>query len=135
MTTKTRMTAVEIGLLREIVRWRRSHDGEYVYTWSRYRLIDGKSFAWLSVDSHATCMKIGVSPDFYREPFTWHRVRTIGEAVDLLVVLGYLPMRFSSAYRAGWDASKAWHSEVDDATFARMFHDPDNIAFPALEAS
>jgi hypothetical protein len=30
--------------------------------------------------------------------------RTVTEAVDLLVAVGFLPARFSSAYRAGWDA-------------------------------
>jgi hypothetical protein len=128
--TKRRMTAAEIGLLKEIVRWRRSHDGEYVYTWSRYRLIDGKSIAWLRVDSHATCMKIGVSADFYREPFTWHRVRTIGEAVDLLVALGYLPMRFSSAYRAGYDIGRQ-HSNVGPGNIAPEIYLSE---VPALEA-
>lgn len=31
-------------------------------------------------------------------------VASIAEAVDLLVTLGILPARFSTAYRAGWDA-------------------------------
>ena len=31
-------------------------------------------------------------------------VASIAEAVDLLVALGIVPVRFSTAYRAGWDA-------------------------------
>jgi hypothetical protein len=129
-----RMTADEVALLKEVVRWRRNHGIELVRDWSRYRFPDGRSFAWLPVSSHATCMKIGVTADVRRHPFVWYRVPSIGQAVDLLAMFGYLPVRFSSAYRAGWEAAMVWEKcEADDPVFRRMFHDPENISFPARE--
>ena len=104
--TRRRMTANEMAVLREIVKWRRATGGEYLPMWSRYRLADGRSFAWLSLDSYATCMKVGVSSDITRVSYTWHRIASVQQGIDLLVALGYLPARFSTAYRAGWDIGR-----------------------------
>jgi hypothetical protein len=35
-------------------------------------------------------------------------VTTVTEAVDVLVALGFLPARFSSAYRSGWDKANGF---------------------------
>lgn len=132
--TKRRMTADEMAVLREIVKWRRATGGEYLPTWSRYRLADGRSFAWLSLDSYATCMKVGVCADIMRYQYTWHRIDSIQQGIDLLVALGYVPARFSSAYRAGWDARSSYSVQHSDPEWLyRQSGDAPLPDFPAVE--
>lgn len=135
-TTKQRLTPDEIALLREIARWRRNNGCDLIFQLADVlRLADGRAFTWLRPGSHAVCMKIGVTQDYASGgPFTWHRVVSITQGVDLLVALSYLPPRFSSAYRAGWRAATVWHTgDGQGRLFRELFHDPANISFPASD--
>lgn len=136
MTTMRKMTAEEFALLCELARWLRNSGAQRGPYGAMVRLGDGRTIAWETVGAlhWPRAGEVGVHPDRHR-PLSWCEVENVTQGVDVLVALGYLPMRFSSAYRAGWDASAAWHGEVDDATFARMFHDPEHIAFPAVGAA
>lgn len=109
-----RLSLDEIALLREVVRWRRKSGGQFVWTSPAYHLGDGRVLAWLTPRSQATCMKVGVTPDYLRVAFVWHKVVSVAQAVNLLVALGYLPARFSESYRAGWDA-RADATDADGA--------------------
>jgi hypothetical protein len=109
---RPRMTVAEIALMREIVKWRRGHaDIDYNPLWSQYRTNDGGVVAWVALDADNDYPMVGVSPNYYgypqNTPMEWHRVHSFTEAVDLLVALGYLPARFSTAYRAGYEAGCA----------------------------
>ncbi len=110
---RRRLTTDEIALMRAIVLWRR----ELVKGWPRgqyYRrawtlgLLDDRvqvafeppNSNWEDDDATATlfyCRGQYVS-------FDQVEVRSLTEAVGVLVALGYLPARFSPAYRAGWEA-------------------------------
>lgn len=133
------MTLDELAVLRELARWRRNHGHEYVVGHGltpTYRLADGGAICWLGPRSHATCMKIGVTRDYGKVLLVWHRVESVSQALDLLAMLGYLPLRFSSVYRAGWEAAATWFvGDSDSERFKAMFHDPDNISFPAGEVA
>jgi hypothetical protein len=48
-----------------------------------------------------------VARNYYRDELQVLPVTTITEAINVLVALGYLPPRFSSAYRSGWNASNS----------------------------
>lgn len=101
------MTPAERSLLLAVFRWARA-EGGLVYglptRWSCGGPIDqrwGVSWSW----------------DFERERLTVWRGRitardywvlSIAEAVDVLVALGILPPRFSTAYRAGWGAMRCY---------------------------
>ena len=128
--TKRRMTAAEMVVLREIVRWRRVTGGEYLHHASCLRLGDRSQIAWLATDSYATCMKVGVSRDYAVQPYSWHRIDSVQQGIDLLVALCYLPMRFSSAYRAGYDIGRQ-HSNVGPGNIAPEIYLSE---VPALEA-
>lgn len=129
------LTMDELAVLRELARWRRNHGHEYVSGHGLtpiYRLTDGRAISWLGPQSQATCMKIGVTRDYHRDLFTWHRVDSIAEALDLLVTYGYLPPRFSSAYRAGWDARSSFEtSHADPDIMAEMTGEEPRPSFPA----
>lgn len=136
----------DVHLLREIARWRRNHGVNYfqwrpgvgfgVFTeW--YRYVDGKrrtvSFEPGSMSSRP---RLVATVDYHGRELQRLPVTTVTEAVDVLVALGLLPARFSSAYRSGWDAATVWEKcEGDEAVFKRLFHDPENISFPATEAA
>jgi hypothetical protein len=140
-----RLTVDEIAVLREIVKWRRNHDVDF---WRAHGNL-GRFAQWSEVGRDGR----QVSIDFLRGDDGLYAEMTIGrkrefggmkvndrwtvaQGIDVLVSLGYLPPRFSSAYRAGWDASALWHDpKVDEKgeAFRRTFHDPHNIGFPALE--
>jgi len=147
------LSAEEIGLLKEVARWRRNHDVTFYLTrrgqglggahgflqWDRFSdAIDGWSGR---VRSTVTIERespgdIGEARNYRYGTFSYHRVTSVREGVDLLVAYGYLPPRFSSAYRAGWEASLLWHDpevEPRSEAFAKAFHDPKNISFPAVE--
>jgi hypothetical protein len=97
--TRPRMTVREIALMREIVKWRKVGD----ITPARlgrmpcYRYPDHRAVVLTWWDDSVT-----VTTDYWHEPYSRHRVRSFTEAVDLLVALGYLPARFSTAYAEGW---------------------------------
>lgn len=136
-TQDRRMTTEEVGLLKELVRWRRNRGGVTVGSkgYGHIKLADGRTLWWQT----RLCMnwphrgEIGVHESSWRPP-SWHQVESVTQAVDIVVALGYLPQRFSSAYRAGWNASAVWHGSDDyhvpTEEFQRLFHNPDNISFP-----
>jgi hypothetical protein len=132
--TKPRMTVREIALMRAIVKWRKANGVEVPGPQS-YRNHDGRLVTRTAYFGPA---EIGVAPR-YGVTIEWHRVHSFTNAVDLLVALGYLPARFSSAYAAGWHAAQVWEQHPATARrgwaeeFRRLFHDPYNISFPAVE--
>jgi hypothetical protein len=93
------VTAAERALLREVLRWARAEGVR----------LDGAS-RWTSPPPHRWGVDF-VSGDEYL--MIWRRGQNTGkdyfvvdvaEAVDVLCALDILPPRFSTAYRAGWDA-------------------------------
>jgi hypothetical protein len=109
MSHLQRMTVREIALMREIVKWRKANGVDF---W-RARPPIGRFIEWTSRE-HAVAHDIGDQQMGYGTPrdlFQWVDVETLTQAVDLLVALGYLPARFSTAYRTGWDAHRS-HDEI-----------------------
>lgn len=105
-----RLTTDEIGLMREIVKWRKSRvrhglqETEFVKRnvygaphWIEYIT---RCEVWFDrKNEHPMAIR--------RDGETWSDVvptQSFTEAVDLLVAYGYLPARFSTAYRSGWEA-------------------------------
>lgn len=130
------MTTDEIALMREIVLWRRNHGMDFVRRrvygapyWKDYATKREVWFQFRDVNPLTVSR-----PGEYGDE-SWDVVVTsLTEAVDLLVAYGFLPARFSSAYRAGWRASQVWHEGPalhGDDVFRAMFHDLENISFPA----
>jgi hypothetical protein len=130
-TTARRMTADEIALMRAIVVWRRAEGVDF---W-RARDVLGRFVQWSAAGRGA----LQVSVDLMRGddgPYALMQAGRKGvlggikladdygftQAVDMLVALGYLPARFSSAYRAGWNAAHACldasNEEISDVEFA-----------------
>lgn len=107
MEQRPRLSLDELAVLREVVKWRRRSDvgADFDFFSPSYRFNGGRAIMWLTPSSQATCMKVGVTPDYSRVQSVWHKVASVTQALDLLVALGYLPARFSTAYRAGWEAS------------------------------
>jgi hypothetical protein len=98
--TEPRMTVEDIALMREIVRWRRGSGAERASTHYVYRDSDHAQVTW-QTGARGAQPEIAFSRDF--RPYEWHTVHSFREAVDLIVALGYLPQRFSSAYREGYE--------------------------------
>jgi hypothetical protein len=96
MTERPRMTDAEVAVMRAIVRWRREMGIEYDHDGAAYVDPHGPRVTW----DYSNGPEIGYtrSP---RKSFQWIAVSTVAEAVDILVALGFLPARFSSAYREG----------------------------------
>lgn len=94
-----RLSPQGIALLRAVVRWRRAHGVTWDYEHATYRAADGASVMWSMFEPG----EIGVTAagDNVRR---WYRAPTLQGAVDLLVVLGYLPDLFSTSYRRGYHA-------------------------------
>jgi hypothetical protein len=133
--TETRtMTVTEIALMREVVKWRRNHGVDFY----RWRTI-GRFMEWTDrATDRSVAHDLGVSEVSHGSRQGIHDridVQSVTQAVDILVALSYLPPRFSSAYRAGWHAAQVWESPAmhsdDPDEFARLFHDPLNVSFPA----
>jgi hypothetical protein len=132
------MTTDEIALMREIVLWRRNHDVDFVRRriygspyWTEYRT---RRQVWFH---HREGVQLYVSRPAELGHESWGvQATSLTEAVDLLVAYGFLPPRFSSTYRAGWHAAHVWYDSEgvfpsDGDEFKRLFHDPENISFPA----
>lgn len=132
------MTVPEIALVRELVRWRKNNRAEWrpftgcwryptVYTTGR-RAVVGAAVTWDPSDGEVGYSLGGTMVHY----FTWIKADSVTEAVDLLVALDILPTRFSSAYRAGWEACHVWERSecYNPETFKSLFHDPANISFP-----
>lgn len=112
-----RMTVAEIALMRAIVQWRKANSIEFVkrsvmgtYWVDPFGETGAKRRSVAIELKHAPSTPMGTAPSGGAS-YTWHAVETFTQAVDVLVALGYLPARFSSAYRAGWDAGR------DDARY------------------
>jgi hypothetical protein len=116
---KTSLTVEEIGLLREVARWRRAHGVDY-FQWRRGvgfgRFTEWK--AWeTGLDGREVRRHVAYDPaptgivstnkDYYGGETVDLPLATVAETVDMLVALGFLPARFSSAYRRGWDAAQS----------------------------
>lgn len=141
---RRRMTTDEIALMRAIITWRKAHGIEFVRRqvmgtyWVDVFGRTGAKQRCVAIElRHSPSAPMGVCAGLY-DSYTWLGAETFTQAVDVLVAYGYLPQRFSSAYGAGWHAAQIW--EQTPATgrrgwrgeeFARLFHDPDNISFPA----
>lgn len=138
-----RMTEQDIALVREIVRWRRNH-GVQFYRWpmksfgrfSEWHVYRGKKRVNVAFDSAG----ISADRDYYGDGRVDIPSGTVTETVDCLVAFGFLPPRFSSAYRRGWDASALWNSldpnnPVQVLRHNALFHDPENVSFPAVEVA
>lgn len=123
--SQAKLTTDEIALLREVFRWARNHDVTRTAWRDAWR--QGLNGKMACRDENV----IGWAPDLYTD-YHWLAVDTITQAVDVLVAVGYLPQRFSSAYRSGWNALAVWRGS-DRAEFCRLFHDPENISFPVGE--
>ena len=143
----------DVHLLREIAKWRRANGIEFfqwratgrnfgAFTeWKQFRSTpDGQVQFNVSYEpgSESRYPEFYVTSDYKRQSVQALPVRTVTEAVDVLVALGYLPPRFSSAYRAGWEASSLWNNldpndPVKVLRHNALFHDPNNISFPAVE--
>lgn len=101
------MTAAERSLLLALFRWARSTgvrlDGALRWTsppphrW-------GVDF-WPSSFEPNSPVRLSVWRTGFSSKDYW--VASIAEAVDVLVALGIAPARFSTVYRAGWDASNS----------------------------
>lgn len=147
------MSVEDIALLREIARWCRGSGPwprvDYYarpkgdHSWSQRADLPGLPYqagrgAWVALevrdtddpgDAYAVLLYSKGSPVSDKI-----EVRSVTQAVDLLVALGFLPQRFSSAYRAGWHAAWVWETGLaPQEEFKRLFHDPDNTSFPAGE--
>lgn len=109
-TERRGIPATDVALMRQLIAWRKVNDIEFVK-----RRIFGAPY-W--VDSFGTTgpkrrqvaydrkLETPMGVFDYDAGFTWLAPASLTQAVDLLVAFGYLPARFSSAYRAGWDAGQ-----------------------------
>jgi hypothetical protein len=102
----------EIALMREIIKWRKAN-GVRFFQW-RPGVAFGAFTEWerwsrgirIRMAYEHACGGL-IIVDTYG-PGGGHEARfqptSVIQAADLLVAYGYLPARFSSAYRAGWEA-------------------------------
>jgi hypothetical protein len=106
-----RMTVAEIAVMREIVKWCKvSNVGEtYAARWEAQDEV-----AWRPHKRRGRAVDFEVAWRGLRVAFggsfshDWHDlpVRTFTEGVDVLVAVGFLPARFSSAYAQGWNVGR-----------------------------
>jgi len=104
------LTVNEIALMRAVVQYRRElapHFPRADFYRRKWDMPNFRSvyFDMPAVDDWADAYAVLGFRSGRWEPSREMEVRTVTEAVDLAVVFGYLPARFSSAYRAGWDAA------------------------------
>ena len=95
------MTPAERSLLLALFRWARAEGITYggANWWSRPGPIEQR---W-GIDFESDCDFLRIWRGRNTSRRYW--VASITEAVDVLVALGIAPARFSTAYRAGWDAA------------------------------
>lgn len=103
-----RLTVDEIGVMREIIAWCKESNVYETYC-ARWEAVSEIAYRPHSTRGRAVDFNQkydnGASVAFAGEySHTWKPLpaRTFTEAVDMLVALGFLPPRFSSAYQAGW---------------------------------
>lgn len=105
-----RLTTTEIGVMRQIIAWRKTAGVDFVrrdilstYWRTAY---DPKARGYDQVAIQVDEQRVmGISLRGRGLDFTWYELASFTQAVDLLVAYGLLPARFSTAYRAGWDAA------------------------------
>lgn len=130
----------DVHLLREIAKWRRAAG---IDLWRSHGNL-GRFTNWSEIgsDGHQVSIDFERSDEGWRATMTIGRRRELGgmkiddtwtltEAVDVLVAVGYLPARFSSAYRLGWDKANGFAQ----ARATRMWIPPSEFAAcePAAE--
>jgi hypothetical protein len=125
--TEPRMTVAEIALMREIVRWRKNHDIDFVRRivpygapyWKDYR--SGQQVWFQPKEASPLVVVAGRYGDVSTVP-----ANSVAQAVDALVAYGYLPQRFSSAYREGFDNGRAFQSMANNyqagSAYAQSLH-------------
>lgn len=95
------MTAAERTLLLAVLRWARDEGAVATRLWP-------SDLAWyVAADDGASVLFTHGARRIKVRRGAGHTampVADIRQAVDLLAALGVIPARFSSAYRAGWDA-------------------------------
>ncbi len=127
-----RLSVQDIALLKQIARWRRSNNvsfflwrrgqgfaGAYGFAeWNRYT--DGGRHN-VAFEREAPDELI-FTTDYHRKLFRRIEVDSLQQGVDILVAVGVLPARFSSAYRAGWDIGREdiEHPAPSGAAFAAI---------------
>lgn len=99
------MTAAERALLLALFRWARADGVEFgtAYRWTRRGPVEQRwGVSYLGDDSPFLTIWRG------RANARDYWVADLAEAVDLLAALGIVPARFTTAYRAGWDAAQLY---------------------------
>jgi len=101
-----RADARDVALLRQIVAWRKAAGYDLDFSNARYRVPGGPWIGWErhDVTGHPEPIELGLHSGVRGDGIRRVRVIDLTEAVDVAVAFGYLPPRFSSAYRAGWNA-------------------------------
>lgn len=139
-----RMTTDEIALMREIVWWRRLVTGERPYVeyyqrrWHSGWRDESREIAFElpKVDDPEDAYAIVYYCTGQYASYTKFEARTLTEAVDVLCAFGYLPARFSTAYRMGYNACMLAHRiarQSHPGGGVRGWADPDVFALlPAV---
>lgn len=139
-----RMTVDEIAVMREVVKWRKANGVEFYLaalsplqgvpqgwaSWSHHKTINGRLHK-REVSWDRSQAEIGEVSDYHAQSFRWHEVDSVQQAIDLLVVYGYLPLRFSLAYRGGWWGRDSFSRGEADPDRERDFYGDDE-RFPAV---
>lgn len=99
------MTADEVALMRALVVWRRANGVTFNFYRARWSAPDGRSVTMNPAEAGDIWGEVGVSAGAL-DPHRWLKVADLSEAVDVLVAVGYLPAKFSSAYRLGWQSAR-----------------------------
>jgi len=115
-----RMTVAEIAVMREIVKWRKA---EGVRLWrSRkigdfidWRITRNGNITYVVLEEPTSRPELGYSRIGSSVADAWLTLGSFTEGVDLLVALGLLPARFSSAYAQGWTVGREEAEHPADA--------------------
>jgi hypothetical protein len=122
------MTPAERSLLLALFRWARAEGGLEYGRSSWWGNRTGPRAQWWNVDydvgDEYLTVWYGTMPK--AKPYY---VASVTQAVDLVVALGIAPPRFSTAYRAGWDAHIDAASGITGGTITR---DEFRGAYPAV---
>jgi hypothetical protein len=128
-TTTRHFTPEDIALLRAIVKWRKADGVEYIAAMAEYRRTRGYAVTW----DYTNGSEIGFTR-ITGSPIRWFAVRSVTEAIDLIVTFGFLPARFSSAYRRGWDAGLRFEKALRDRAVGDEWHQV-CASYPAVPPS
>jgi hypothetical protein len=100
-----RMTVGEIALMRQIIAWCKENGIRFrkMPVFGTRRWFDAtqpltvRRSVWVDLETESISMQAG------RVDAPWHEAESVTQGVDVLVAYGYLPARFSSTYRAGYE--------------------------------